>query len=65
MLQDKIEELKKYEKSKGAVFCDINLRCLLSFCEIDPEMFDHDYDQLYDGWEIDGKRGPPWLFNGL
>ena len=59
MLQDKIEELKKYEKSKGAVFCDINLRCLLSFCEIDPEMFDHDYDQLYDGWETDGKRGPP------
>ena len=59
MLQEKIDELKKYEKSKGAEFCDINLRCLLSFCEIDPEMFDHNYDQLYDGWEINGKRGPP------
>ena len=59
MLKGKIDELKNFEKSKGAIFCDINLRCLLSFCEIDPEMFDHNYDDLYDGWEINGKRGPP------
>ena len=59
MLQEKIDELKNYEKSKGALFCDINMRCLLSFCEINPEMFDHDYDQLNDEYEIGGKRGPP------
>lgn len=59
MLKGKIDELINYEKSKGATFCDINLKCLLSFCEIDPEMFDHEFDQLNDGYEKDGKRGPP------
>ena len=57
--EEKILELKKYEESKGAKLIDINKKCLLSFCQIDPDMFDNNGDQLYDGWERNGKRGPP------
>ena len=56
---EKIYELKKYEESVGAKFVDINKKCLLSFCGIGPEMFDNIGDQLNDGWERNGKRGPP------
>ena len=56
---EKIYELKKYEESVGAKFIDINKKCLLSFCGIGPEMFDNIGDQLNDGWERNGKRGPP------
>ena len=54
-----ISDIKTYEKSKGAIIKDINLKCLLSFCVINPDMFDHDYDVLNDGWGINEKRGPP------
>ena len=58
-LQKKLLELKEYEKTKGAISCDINLNCLLSFCTIDQDMFDHNYDDLNDGWGRNEKRGPP------
>ena len=57
--EEQISALKKYEESQGAKFIDINKKCLLSFCQIDPNMFDQAGDQLYDGWERNGKRGPP------
>ena len=56
---EEISELKKYEESIGAKFVDINKKCLLSFCQIHPGMFDQIGDQLYDGMERNGKRGPP------
>ena len=58
-LNNLIPELRKYETSKNATIYDVSLKCLLSFCAINPDMFDHNYDQLYDGWERNGKRGPP------
>ena len=58
-LESLISEIKKYEESKGAIIKDINFKCLLSFCEINPDMFDHDYDVLNDTWGRNEKRGPP------
>ena len=54
-----IQKIREYEESQGAKVYDINFDCLLSFCKINERMFDHRYDQLNDGWERGGKRGPP------
>ena len=54
-LEALISDIKVYEKSKGTIIKDINLKCLLSFCAINPDMF----DVLNDTWGINEKRGPP------
>ena len=54
-LEALISDIKVYEKSKGTIIKDINLKCLLSFYAINPDMF----DVLNDTWGINEKRGPP------
>ena len=57
-LNEFLKIIKQYE-SKFTKIIDINLECLLSFCSISPDMFDHNYDRLNDDWGINEKRGPP------
>ena len=58
-LKQHTNELEEYEKKQGAKIYGINFECLLNFCNISPSMFDHNYDQLNDGWGRNQKRGPP------
>ena len=51
--EEQISALKKYEESQGAKFIDINKKCLLSFCQIDPNMFDQAGDHMMDGKEME------------
>ena len=58
-LKEFSKKIKEYEESKNTKIIDINFQCLLTFCPISPDMFDHNFDRLNDDWGRNEKRGPP------